>query len=72
MKNLTHRETEILRLIFEEISTIEIARRLNISKRTVDSHRRSILKKSETSNLLGLYKYALKNNLVELSNVNEK
>ena len=72
MKNLTYRETEILRLIFEEISTIEIARRLNISKRTVDSHRRSILKKSETSNLLGLYKYALKNNLVELSSVNEK
>jgi DNA-binding CsgD family transcriptional regulator len=68
MKNLTYRETEILKMIFEEISTIDIALKLKISKRTVDSHRRNILKKSGTSNLLGLYKYAIRNNLVEITN----
>ena len=65
MANLTQREKEILELIFEEVSTVEIAKKLNISKRTVDAHRRSIIKKTGTSNLIGLYKYALKNKLAK-------
>ena len=66
MKKMTLRETEILYLILKETSTIEIAKKLNISSRTVDVHRINIMKKAEASNLIGLYKYAIKNKLVEI------
>jgi DNA-binding CsgD family transcriptional regulator len=66
MKNLTVREIEILKLILEEVSTIEIASRLGLSKRTVDTHRRNIIKKTSISNVIGLFKYALKHKLIEI------
>jgi DNA-binding CsgD family transcriptional regulator len=66
MKNLTDRETEILKLILEEISTVDIALKLSLSKRTIDTHRRNIMRKTASNNLIALYKYALKNNLTEL------
>ena len=64
MARLTQRETEILKLVLEEASTIEIAQKLEISKRTVDAHRRNIWKKSESTNLLGLYRFALQNQII--------
>ncbi|MBI5541584.1 MAG: response regulator transcription factor [Bacteroidia bacterium] len=67
MKNLTDRETEILKLILEEISTVEIANKLCVSKRTIDTHRRNIMRKTSSNNLIALFKYALKNNLVEIN-----
>jgi DNA-binding CsgD family transcriptional regulator len=66
MKNLTDRETEILKLILNEISTVEIAIKLNLSKRTVDTHRRNIMRKTSAVNLIGLFKYAIKHDLVEI------
>lgn len=68
MNSLTPRETEILLLILEETSTVSIAEKLHISRRTVDTHRRNILNKSQSSNLIGLYKYAIKNKIINLSN----
>lgn len=67
MKNLTEREIEILKLVVDEISTLEIATKLELSKRTVDTHRRNIMRKTGASNLIGLFKYALKNNIVEIN-----
>jgi DNA-binding CsgD family transcriptional regulator len=64
MSRLTQRETEIIKLVLEEATTNQIAQRLEISKRTVDTHRRNIWKKSETKNLLGLYRFALQNNII--------
>jgi two-component system, NarL family, invasion response regulator UvrY len=66
MRNLTDRETEILKLILDEISTNEIAQKLNLSKRTIDTHRRNIIRKTASSNVIALFKYALKNNLIEI------
>lgn len=66
MKNLTDRETEILKLILNEASSIEIAEKLNVSVRTIDTHRRNILSKTGASNLIGLFKYAIKNNIIEV------
>ncbi|NVO04180.1 MAG: response regulator transcription factor [Bacteroidetes bacterium] len=66
---LTNRETEILILILEEISTIEIANKLNLSKRTVDTHRSNIMRKTESSNLIGLCKYAINNKILVLENI---
>ena len=62
---LTARETEILKLIAEEYSNPEIAQKLFISIRTVDTHRRNLLDKLQAKNTAGLVKYAMKHGLVE-------
>ncbi|MGB3464556.1 MAG: response regulator transcription factor [Cyclobacteriaceae bacterium] len=61
---LTPREIEILKLIAKEFSTRQIADILFISERTVETHRKNILKKTGSTNLVGLIKYAYANNLV--------
>ncbi|WP_420582859.1 response regulator [Reichenbachiella sp.] len=61
---LTERELEILQLIVQEFSSEEIADRLFISKRTVDTHRKHILKKTESKTIVGLIKFAFRNELV--------
>lgn len=62
---LTNRETEILKLIAEEFSNPEIAEKLFISIRTVDTHRRNLLDKLDAKNTAGLVRYALKHKLVD-------
>lgn len=51
---LTERECEVLLLICEEYSTREIADKLAIHKRTVDSHRRTIMYKLGARNVVGM------------------
>lgn len=63
---LTERELEILQLIVQEYSSEEIADHLFISKRTVDTHRKHILKKTESKTIVGLIKFAFRNELVSL------
>jgi DNA-binding NarL/FixJ family response regulator len=62
---LTEREIEIIRLICNELSSQEIAEKLFIAPKTVETHRHNILKKLGLKNTVGLVKYALKNGLVE-------
>ena len=45
LANLTKREKEILKLIFEELTTKKISDKLHISERTVETHRKNILHK---------------------------
>jgi DNA-binding NarL/FixJ family response regulator len=63
---LTNRELEVLRLIAEEHSNPEIAEKLFISIRTVDTHRRNLLDKLDAKNTAGLVKYAMKHGIVEM------
>ena len=56
---LSHRELEVLKCIGEEHTSEEIAKKLSISKRTVDSHRQNIMNKLNVKNIAGLVKYAL-------------
>lgn len=56
---LSHREKEILELIVQELTSKEIADKLNISKQTVDSHRNNIMAKTDCKSLVGLIKYAI-------------
>jgi len=62
---LSEREIEILKLIVEEYSSEQIAEKLFISKRTVDTHRINILTKTNCKTLVGLIKYAVKHGLIE-------
>lgn len=61
---LTEREIEILRLICFEKTNDDIASLLNISKNTVDTHRKNVMKKIGVNNILGLYKFAQINGII--------
>lgn len=61
---LTEREIEILKLITQEYSTSEIAEKLDLRIKTVETHRRSLYKKLKVKNIVGLAMYAVKNNIV--------
>ncbi|MEQ9308913.1 MAG: response regulator transcription factor [Balneolaceae bacterium] len=63
IEEITVREREVLTLICKELTNAEIAERLNISIRTVDSHRRNLLQKIGAKNTAGLVKFAIKTGL---------
>lgn len=56
--NLTKREIEIISLIAKEYTTQEIAEKLFISTRTVETHRKNILSKTRVKSIIGLLKFA--------------
>jgi two-component system, NarL family, nitrate/nitrite response regulator NarL len=58
---LSSREIEILKLIAEELSGVQIAERLNISHHTVETHRKSLFRKLGVNSTYALIKYALQN-----------
>lgn len=61
---LTDRELEILKLIVQELNNAEIADKLFISERTVETHRKNMIRKFNTKTIVGLIKYALDNKLI--------
>lgn len=61
---LTDRELEILKLISDEMSNAEIANTLFISERTVETHRKNMLRKTNNKTIVGLLKYALEKQLI--------
>ncbi|CAM1355257.1 MULTISPECIES: response regulator [Tenacibaculum] len=63
-KDLTERELEVLTLIAQEKSSSEIADKLRISVKTVETYRRSLYKKLKVKNVVGLAMYAVRNNIV--------
>ena len=63
---LSQRELQILVLICQGLSNVEIADKLFISKRTVDKHRANILAKTGCKNTANLVVYSIKNQLVEI------
>ena len=58
--SLTNRERQILKLITQEATNTDIALSLNISKRTVETHKKNIILKFGATNTIGLIKIALK------------
>ncbi|MEZ5840552.1 MAG: response regulator [Hyphomicrobiales bacterium] len=58
--NLTHRETEVLRLLADGMSNKEVARRLELSVRTVETHRLNIRRKTKAYGLSDLVRVARK------------
>ncbi len=62
--HLTIREIEIIRLIEKEYSNKKIAETLFLSERTVETHRKNIFRKTRTSSLIGLIKYAYEHKII--------
>ena len=64
---LTKREIEILQLVCKEHTTEEIAEKLFISVKTVNGHRNNLLQKTGCRNVAGLFNFAIKHKLIEVS-----
>lgn len=64
--DLTKREIQIIKLVCNKKTNIEIARLLNLSVRTIEGHRYNISKKTNTTNSLELMDYVIQNNLMAL------
>lgn len=62
--SLTERELEILKMIAHEHSNTEIAELLFISPKTVETHRKNLMRKIGVRNSLGVYKFAVKHRLI--------
>jgi len=61
---LTAREIEIIALIEKEHNNKQIAETLFLSERTVETHRKNIFRKTKTSGVIGLIKYAYEHKLI--------
>ena len=66
---LTDREQAILRLVAEGMSNKLIARHLDISLRTVETHRRNIKRKLDVDSTAGLTRYAIEQGIIEVAKV---
>ena len=64
--SLTNRERQILKLITQEATNTDISLSLNISKRTVEAHKKNVFLKLGAKNTIGLIKIALKSKLLKI------
>lgn len=62
LNSISNRERDVIRLLLAKKTSFEIAENLNISKHTVDTHRRNILKKLNLNSTFELVSY-FKNNI---------
>jgi len=63
--SLTRREKEIIELIVNEFTTHEIAEKLFISEKTVETHRKNLLQKLNARNTAGLVRIAMEKGLIK-------
>jgi len=64
--NLSARELEIIKLWGSSYTNKEIADKLFISVRTVESHKNHVMQKLNMKTIVDLVKFALKNNIIEI------
>jgi DNA-binding NarL/FixJ family response regulator len=64
VSRLTCREREVLQLIAEGLSSKEIAVKLSLAVRTVDSHRAHLMSKLEVNKVSGLVRIAIREGLI--------
>jgi DNA-binding NarL/FixJ family response regulator len=63
---LTARQREILQLIAESLGTKEIAYRLGVSAKTVETHRRELMQRLNIHDVPGLVRYAIRNGIASV------
>ena len=64
--NLTKRELEVLQLIAEGYTDLEIADKLFLSQRTVNGHRANLISKTNSKNTVNLLTFAIRNGIVNV------
>lgn len=63
---LSKREIEILQQLCKGYTTVEMAKRMEISRRTAETHKQNIFKKTGAKNTADLVMFAVRNGLVKL------
>lgn len=69
IEDLSDREIDVLKLLCNQHTAKEIAEKLFIGKKTVETHKSHLLQKTGAKNLAGLIIYAAKNNLVNVDEI---
>lgn len=64
--DITEREMEVLRLIAEGYTNLEIADKIFLSKRTIEGHRQNLIDKANVKNTAELVKFAFQNGLLQV------
>jgi DNA-binding NarL/FixJ family response regulator len=64
-ERLTSREREIVQLLAEGNSNKAIATRLNLSVKTVETHRAAVMRKLDLNSLADLIRFAIRNHIAE-------
>lgn len=67
LHTLTERQVQVLRLVAEGHRTREIAKRLGLSVKTVESHRGEIMKRLGVHDVVSLVRYAIRVGLIPLT-----
>jgi DNA-binding NarL/FixJ family response regulator len=68
LDSLTLRQREVLQMIAEGKSTREIANALEVSVKTIETHRAALMERLGIHDIAGLVRYAARNHLVSLDN----
>lgn len=63
------REIEVIRMTCMRMTAKQIGKQIGLSERTVEQYKSSVNKKIGSKNLVGLIKFALKNNIVKLEDI---
>ncbi|HPG34327.1 MAG TPA: LuxR C-terminal-related transcriptional regulator [Lentimicrobium sp.] len=63
---MSDRELEVLKLFAESYTNQEIADKLFVSIRTVESHKNNIMRKINLKTTVDMVKFAIRNNLIEV------
>ncbi|TVS11741.1 MAG: DNA-binding response regulator [Planctomycetaceae bacterium] len=66
LERLTPRQREVLQLVAEGFTTKEIAGRLRIAPKTVETHRTQLMRQLQIRDLAGLVRFAVQSGLVSL------
>ena len=64
IQELTPRQREVLQLVAEGHSTKDIAQKLNLSTKTVDTHRTELMQRLDIHDIAGLVRYAIRVGLI--------
>ncbi len=64
IQELTPRQREVLQLVAEGHSTKDIAQKLNLSVKTVDTHRTELMQRLDIHDIAGLVRYAIRIGLI--------
>ena len=65
-KDISKKERQVLQLVAEGKKTRDIAEKLGVSIKTIETHRRNIMQKLSIFSIAGLTKFAIKEGLVSL------
>lgn len=65
-KLFSQKELPIIKLICQELNSSEIGEELNTTARAIQGYREDIMIKTESKNVVGIVKYAIKNKIYKL------